>query len=75
MIQLTRQPLLLYALEGAIDMIGVVDNRLPFPRKAGNDARQKYLLWGQERTLFTVPFYVGLARKRTSQRLGCRADL
>jgi hypothetical protein len=56
-------------------MIGVVDNRLPFPRKAGNDARQKYLLWGQERTLFTVPFYVGLARKRTSQRLGCRADL
>ena len=26
-------------------MIGVVDNRLPFCRKAGNDARQKCLLW------------------------------
>ena len=63
MIQVNSTALLLYALEGAIEMIGVVDNGLPFPRKAGNDARQKYLLWGQERTLFTVPFYVGFAPK------------
>jgi hypothetical protein len=38
--KLTRQPLLLNALQGAIEMIGAADDRLAFRRKAGDDEGQ-----------------------------------